>query len=75
MAAVGLAGVKSPNTVVAFVSVERLLVGLPAMILWKPSNSTGLIICASFLWIIITLPIAVLLVFYVQVYLHRCTFW
>jgi hypothetical protein len=48
--AIGLAGVMAPNIVLAFLSAEVLVVGLPIVILRKPSNSLGVTICASLLW-------------------------
>jgi hypothetical protein len=62
----GLAGIKSPNTVLVFLSVDILMVGLPAALLWKPSNSFGMVICVGSLWLTVTLPIAFALVICVQ---------
>jgi hypothetical protein len=66
--AIGLAGVMAPNIVLAFLSAEVLVVGSPIVILWKPSNSLAVTVCASLLWVIITLPGAILLMIYAQVY-------
>ena len=58
--AAGLAGARSPNTIIAFLSVETLLVGLPLALLWRLSPSSGLI-GAVCLWVAITVSVSMLI--------------
>jgi hypothetical protein len=67
--AVGLAGATSPNAIVAFVSVETLLVSLPLALSWRLLPPCDRIAAVCF-WLPITLSVSMLITLCLQAYLH-----
>ena len=70
--ALGFVGAKSPNSYIALLAVELLLLGAPAMLLWRPSPPKWMIVAMS-VWATIALPVGLLIVLEVQAYLHGYT--
>jgi len=67
--AVGLAGAKSPNTIVVFLSVETLLVGFPLALSWRLLPPSGQIGTVCF-WVAITLPVSMIITLCLQARLY-----
>jgi hypothetical protein len=63
--AFGLAGAGSPDTVIAFLSVETLLVGMPLVLAWRLPPTASLIE-AMCVWAAITVPAGMLIILFIQ---------